>query len=41
MHTELGKGIPDFLIGKISAQQALENIEAAYIVGAKEAGLVN
>ena len=41
MHTELGKGIPDYLNGKITVQQALENIEAAYIIGAKEAGLVN
>ena len=41
MHTELGKGISDYLTGKITAKEALEGIEAAYIVGAKEAGLVN
>jgi len=41
MHTELGKGIADYLTGKITAEKALENIEASYIIGAKEAGLVN
>ena len=40
MHTQLGKGLPDFLTGKKSAKQALQDIEAAYLVSAKEAGLV-
>jgi len=41
MHSQLGKGLPDFLTGKKSAKQTLEDIEAAYLSAAKEAGLVN
>ena len=41
MHTALGNGISDYLTGAKSAQSALADIEAAYLISAKEAGLVN
>lgn len=40
MHTALGNGIADYLIGKKSATVALKDIEVAYSTAAKEAGLV-
>tara|TARA_B100000809_G_scaffold261874_1_gene311637 strand:- start:4386 stop:5597 length:1212 start_codon:yes stop_codon:yes gene_type:complete len=40
MHTALGNGIADFLIGKKDARTALADIEAAYTTSAKEAGLL-
>ncbi len=40
MHTALGNGVSDFLIGAKDAQTTLADIEAAYLTAAKEAGLV-
>jgi ABC-type glycerol-3-phosphate transport system substrate-binding protein len=40
MHTAIGNAVPDFLTGKTDAAATLAAIEAAYLVGAKEAGLV-
>lgn len=41
MHTALGNGIADYLNGTKDAATTLADIEAAYITGAKEAGLVD
>ncbi|MEM9522555.1 MAG: extracellular solute-binding protein [Pseudomonadota bacterium] len=41
MHTALGAEIADFLQGKETAQQALADVEAAYIAAAKEKGFLN
>ncbi len=41
MHSELGNGIPAFLKGEKTAEEALADIEAAYLVSAKKKGLVN
>lgn len=38
MHSALGAELSDFMQGKESAEQALADIEAAYIAAAKEAG---
>jgi ABC-type glycerol-3-phosphate transport system substrate-binding protein len=40
MHSALGKKLPDFFTGKVSAKQALEAAEADYTTAAKEAGLI-
>ncbi len=40
MHTALGNNVADFLTGSESAEQSLADVEAAYLVAAKEAGLV-
>lgn len=40
MHTALGNGIADYLSGSKNAATTLADIEAAYITGAKEAGLI-
>ncbi|MEM1398370.1 MAG: extracellular solute-binding protein [Pseudomonadota bacterium] len=40
MHTAVGDGVADFLSGAKDAETALADIEAAYLVSAKEAGLV-
>jgi ABC-type glycerol-3-phosphate transport system substrate-binding protein len=40
MHTALGDNIADFLTGKESAEQALADVEAAYLAAAQEAGLL-
>ena len=36
MHTALGAELPDFMQGKESAEQALADVEAAYVAAAKE-----
>ena len=41
MHTALGNGIADYLTGAKDAATTLADIEAAYLISAKEAGLVN
>ena len=41
MHTALGAELPDFMQGKESAEQALADVEAAYITAAKEKGYLN
>ena len=41
MHTALGGEIADFMQGKESAEQALADVEAAYIAAAKEKGFLN
>jgi hypothetical protein len=41
LHTAFGDNIADFLQGKESAEQALSDIEAAYMTAAKEKGFVN
>ncbi|MFP7672571.1 ABC transporter substrate-binding protein [Marivita sp. S0852] len=41
LHTALGDNIADFLQGKESAEQALSDIEAAYMAAAREKGFVN
>lgn len=41
MHTALGNELADFLQGKESAEQALADVEAAYIAAAKEKGFLN
>ena len=41
MHTALGNGISDFLIGAKDAETTLADIEAEYLTAAKDAGLVN
>ena len=38
LHTALGNELSDFMQGKESAEQALADVEAAYIAAAKEAG---
>lgn len=40
MHTALGNGIADYLSGSKDAATTLADIEAAYITGAKETGLI-
>ena len=41
MHTALGAELPDFMQGKETAEQALADVEAAYIAAAKEKGYLN
>ncbi len=41
MHNALGKELSDFLKGVESAEQALADVEAAYVTSAKEAGYLN
>ncbi|MEM6310017.1 MAG: extracellular solute-binding protein [Pseudomonadota bacterium] len=41
MHTALGAELTDFMQGKESAEQALADVEAAYIASAKENGFLN
>ncbi len=41
LHTALGAELPDFMQGKESAEQALADVEAAYIAAAKEKGFLN
>jgi len=41
MHTALGGELSDFMQGKESAEQALADVEAAYIAAAKEKGFLN
>ncbi len=41
MHTALGNELSDFLQGKETAEQALADVEAAYIAAAKEKGFLN
>ncbi|MEO1238263.1 MAG: extracellular solute-binding protein [Pseudomonadota bacterium] len=41
MHTALGNELADFMQGKESAEQALADVEAAYIAAAKEKGFLN
>lgn len=40
MHTAIGNNIADFMTGRESAEQALADVEAEYLVAAREAGLV-
>ncbi|MEO9824902.1 MAG: extracellular solute-binding protein [Paracoccaceae bacterium] len=40
MHTALGAELADFMQGKESAEQALKDVEAAYIAAAKEKGFL-
>ena len=40
LHMASSKELPDFLQGNESAEQALADIEAAYISGAKEKGFL-
>lgn len=40
MHTALGNGVADFLIGRKTAEQTLSDISEAYRVAAKEKGLL-
>ena len=41
MHTALGAELPDCMQGKESAEQALADVEAAYVAAAKEKGYLN
>ncbi len=41
MHTALGNELADFMQGKESAEQALADVEAAYVTAAKEKGFLN
>ncbi|MDJ0827076.1 MAG: extracellular solute-binding protein [Rhodobacter sp.] len=41
MHTALGNELADFMQGKESAEQALTDVEAAYVAAAKEKGFLN
>ena len=41
LHTALGAELPDFMQGKESAEQALADVEAAYIAAAQEKGFLN
>lgn len=41
LHTALGAELSDFLQGRESAEQALNDVEAAYRAAAKEAGFLN
>ena len=41
MHTALGNELADFMQGKESAEQALADVEAAYVAAAKEKGFLN
>ena len=40
MHTALGSGVPEYLTGAKDAATTLADIEAAYVVAATEAGLI-
>lgn len=40
MHTAIGNNLADFLLGNKSAEEALSDIEADYLVAAREAGLL-
>jgi maltose-binding protein MalE len=40
MHTALGNELADFMQGKESAEQALADVEAAYVAAAKEKGFL-
>ena len=40
MHTKLGEELSDFMQGKESAEQALSDVEAAYVTAAKEEGFL-
>jgi len=40
MHNALGAELSDFLKGDETAQQALDDVEAAYVTSAKEAGFL-
>ncbi|MEM6637859.1 MAG: extracellular solute-binding protein [Pseudomonadota bacterium] len=40
LHTALGNELSDFMQGKESAEQALQDVEAAYIAAAKEKGFL-
>jgi hypothetical protein len=40
MHATLGNGLSDFLQGKKSATQTLQDIQAAYVAAAKEKGFI-
>ena len=41
LHTALGAELPDFMQSKESAEQALADVEAAYVAAAKEKGYLN
>ena len=41
LHTALGAELTDFMQGKESAEQALADVEAAYVAAAKEKGYLN
>lgn len=41
LHSALGAELPDFFSGKESAEKTLADVEAAYIVAAKEKGFIN
>lgn len=41
LHTALGAELSDFMQGKESAEQALADVEAAYVAAAKEKGFLN
>ena len=41
MHTALGAELPAFMQGKETAEQALADVEAAYVAAAKEKGYLN
>ena len=41
MHSALGNELSDFMQGKEAAEQALADVEAAYIAAAKEKGFLN
>ncbi len=41
MHTALGAELADFMQGKETAEQALADVEAAYVAAAKEKGYLN
>jgi hypothetical protein len=41
LHSALGNELSDFMQGKESAEQALSDVEAAYIAAAKEKGFLN
>jgi multiple sugar transport system substrate-binding protein len=40
IHSAIGEKVADFMTGKLTAQQALAEMEASYLVKAKEQGLV-
>jgi multiple sugar transport system substrate-binding protein len=40
MHTALGDNLAEFLQGAESAEQALADVEAAYVAAAKEQGFL-
>ena len=40
LHTALGNELADFMQGKESAEQALKDVEAAYVAAAKEKGFL-